>query len=299
MPTATPPRALEFRCDYYRDPTTREKLNAFVGEIFPGLNFSPWNDLGFEFPEYVPFSFFDRGRLVANVSASAMNLFTAGREVAAVQIGTVATRPAYRRQGLIRRLMEKAHAHWAGRRDFFFLFANETTADFYQPFGYRRVREHAYRAAAPAFRPPRTPARRLDLSRRADRELLHRLAERRVSVSARLGVHRQSWLLMFHAVCVYPSRLFYLEEFDLAAIAAVDGEVLRLIDLVGERIPTLEEIYPCLGAPAVKTIEFGFMPDRLRIDSLNVVPAPDSLVFVRGDFPLEGEPFLFPLTSQA
>ena len=299
MPTAATPRVLEFRGDYYRDPSAREKLDAFAGELFPGLNFSPWNDLGFAFPEYVPFSFFDRGQVVANVSASAMNLFVAGREVAAVQIGTVATRPAYRRQGLIRRLMEKAHAHWADRRDFFFLFANETTADFYQRFGYRRVREYAFHAAAPAYRPPRAPARRLDLTHRADRELLHRLAERRVSVSERLGVHHQSWLLLFHAAVVYPRRLYYLEELDLAVIAAVDGAVLRLIDLIGERIPTLADIYPFLGAPAVRTIEFGFIPDRLRVDGLEVTPVPDSLTFVRGDFPPEGEPLMFPLTSQA
>ncbi|HPQ68351.1 MAG TPA: GNAT family N-acetyltransferase [bacterium] len=287
------------RCDYYHEPEGRRALNAFVGKIFGGLDFSPWNDLGYPFPEYKPFSFFHEGQVVANVSASAMNLLLDGRECNAVQIGTVACDPAFRRRGLIRTLMQKVDEYWEPERSLFFLFANETVPTFYQQFGYRPVREYRFSAVAPAYTSPRVPAHRLAIERIDDRELLHSLAEKRAAVSARVGVFRQSWLLMFHAAVVYPQHLYYLDDLDVAIIAYSSGETLHLIDVIGRRIPSFGEIYPAIGAPQITKVVFSFTPDLLGIDASAVHAADPSELFVRGPFPDHLPAFRFPLTAQA
>jgi GNAT superfamily N-acetyltransferase len=290
---------LQFRRGYYNDPALRAGLNTLVHEVFGGLDFTPWNDLGYAFEEYTPFSYFDGDRVVANVSASPMNLFVGGEQVAAMQIGTVATLEEFRGQGLIRSLTQRALEHWKVTHPLTFLFANETTSNFYQQFGFRRVIEHGFTAPAPSLGPPKVPARKLSLDHIPDRVLLRRLADWRSPVSHKLGVYDQTWLLLFHAAVAHPKHLTYIEPLDVAVISVARESTLRLIDVIGETIPPLREIYPYVGSHKINSIEFGFTPELMGVNNMVSTASDDSLFFVRGPFGIEGERFLFPLTGQA
>lgn len=295
-PHAMLSRDLELRCDYFGEPSAREALNVLVQEVF-GLDYSPWNRLGVV-GEYTPFTLFDGDRAVANVSASPMHLTVAGRGVEAVQLGTVATLPEHRRSGLIRTLMEVAHRHWDNRSEMSFLFANETVLEFYQQFGYRAVTEHRFSTPAPQYSEPEHPSRLLDLGTPEDFELLRTLAEHRAPVSTIVGIERHTWLLLFHAVVGHPHRLRYLEHLDVVVISEHDSNTCRLIDVIGQRVPTLAELHPYIGRKETKRIEFAFTPDLLQVSHAVAHPAPDSHCFVRGPLAID-EPFCFPATSQA
>ncbi|MDP8256312.1 MAG: GNAT family N-acetyltransferase [Candidatus Alcyoniella australis] len=290
---------LELRCGYYNQPRGRACLNAFAARAFPGFDFSPWNALGYEFDEYRPYSYFLDDQIVANVSASTMNLVVDGAAVEALQIGTVATIEPLRRRGLIRSLFSEVFADHPAPQGLMMLFANQTSAGFYQQFGFRRVTEHAFQAPAPKFSPPMQSARTLDLKSVADRDLLRDLAQQRAPVSRVLGVQCQSWLLMFHAPVVYPTCLHYIEPLKVVAISTIQGRTLRLIDVIGTEVPSLDAIYPFIGGPQVETVDFEFTPDLMGVENLQVTPLDDSLALVRGPFPIEHEPFGFPATSEA
>lgn len=290
---------IEYRSGYYRIPVLREALNELARRVF-GLDFTPWNDLGYDSADYTPFSLFDGRHIVANISASPMHLVVKGKRVDVVQVGTVATLAPYRGQGLIRYLMEKAHDHWDPVSTFFFLFTDEKNVDLYRRFGYRRVSEHTFRTRAPRPVPTAGRARKLDLHEKEDRDILHRLADNRVCVSMRLGVEHDAWLCMFHAVINYPNRLLYIEPFDIVAVSKVVEDTCHLIDLIGERIPSLDEIYPFLGCPDnVNIVELGFTPDLLSVETPVSDLVTDSQLLVRGPFPLERELFRFPETGKA
>jgi GNAT superfamily N-acetyltransferase len=288
-----------YREAFYAEPRGRDALNAFAAVSFPGLQFEPWNTLAPRENPYTPFSYFDGDRVVANVSASPMNLVIDGRDVAAVQVGTVATAPALRRRGLIRRLIARAHAHWETHAEFFYLFTGPPTVDFYRQFGYRRVTEFAFTAPLPPHEPSADKGRRLDLARDEDRDLLRRLTAARAPVSRRLGVHRQNWLVLYHAATLYPDCLFYLERFDLVLIARRDGDRLDLVDVIGPRIPPLADLLPHLETANAGKILFGFTPDLWDPPGVQMQPDVDTLLMVRGPFALEGKEFRFQLTSPA
>ncbi len=290
---------LEFRQAYYHEPEARQALNSFVSDIFGGLDFSPWNDLGYAFTEYTPFSFFKQNRVVANVSASPMNLIVANKPVNAIQIGTVATLPNYRKQGLIKTLMKKAHQHRRDTHELFFLFANPSAFDFYQQFGYRNLPQYTFESAAPPFTVSPEKAAKLDLMNFHDRELLNGLAVSRTSVSSLVGVQRQSWLLMFHASVAYPNDLYFIESLGVAIIFRTSGNTLRLIDVIGETIPPITKLFPFIGGPGVKKIIYDFTPDLMDAPDLLVKRETQSELFVQGFFPMDDRPFVFPLTSQA
>jgi GNAT superfamily N-acetyltransferase len=287
---------LDFRMDYYHEEVAREALNALVREVF-GLDFTSWNRLGV-FGEYTPFTLFDGDRAVANVSASPMHLTVAGRRVEAIQIGTVATLAPYRKRGLIRQLINTAHAHLGQVGETSFLFANESVLDFYQQFGYRPITEQRFSMAAPPFTAPAVPGRVLNLQVADDLALFRRLADSRTAVSSVVGIERHTWLLLFLATLPDPQQLRYIEPLDVVVIVAGDRETCHLVDVIGARIPTLAELYPYLGTPETRRIDLGFTPDLMGVPDVVAHDAPDWHLFVRGPWAVEGQ-FRFPETSEA
>jgi GNAT superfamily N-acetyltransferase len=288
----------EYRSAFYGDPAGRAALNELVQAVF-GLDFGIWNDLGLEFEEYTPFTFFEGDRAVANVSASPMALTLDGHDLTAVQIGTVCTLPDLRRSGRIRDLMDRAHAHWTDRSVFQYLFANETVLEFYQQFGYRPVQQHRFWSPAPAIDGFAAPPRRLRLAEPADLAFLRSLANERAPVSLRCGLRRQAWLWLVHAAVVHPDGLEWIDELEVLVLRQVDERCLRIVDVVGREMPSLSELYQYIGAPDIERIEYRFTPDRLAVPDLVVEPDPDSHLFVRGEAPLPAEPFRFPETGEA
>lgn len=273
-------------------------LDDLVREVF-GLDFAPWRALGFDFPEYTPFTREEGGCAVANVSASPMQLTVGGQDVTAVQVGTVCAAPSHRGRGLVRSLMERAHAHHEGRCAFFYLFANASVPAFYQRFGYRPLPQHRFSCPAPPFRATGGRARRLSVVNRDDLLRMRRTADERAPVSLRLGVRAQAWIWLFHARLLHADHLAWLEPLDVIAVSRRDRGTLHLYDLVGPEVPTLAEVYPYLGDPTCREVRFHFTPDRLRVPGLVASPAEDLPVFVRGELPDPGGPFLFPATAEA
>ncbi len=290
--------ALEFDFGFYSNPVLRARLNRLVLEVF-GLDFGPWNELAFEGCQYTPFTFFEAGRAIANVSASPMPLFLGGRQVTAIQVGTVCTLPDRRKGGLVRELMERAHAYWDSRCEFSYLFANESVLDFYQQFGYRPVDQHFFRCIAPPWRAPTVSARSLNIGEPSDFELMIAVARERAPISNRLGVLSQVWLWLFHAAVAHPENLLFIEPLEAIAVSRLEGRTLHVYDLVARESLSFEDVYPFLGSESIEEVRFHFTPDLMDLPGISAIPAQDTHLFVRGNFPEMTHPFLFPSTSEA
>ena len=294
--------SLAFRWGYYDEPVGRDALSRLVREVF-GLDFGPWSALGCA-GTYTPFSWWEGDRVVANVSASPMSLRVLGRPVEAIQVGTVAVAPSHRSRGLVRGLLERAHAHWAPTHDRWYLFAAPDAAALYERFGYRPLAETSWElplAERPEARPaPRAGARLLDLARATDRDLVVRLGGERAPVSARVGVVDHAWLLSFYAAVAYPQGLLYVEPLDALALLRADGARLHLADVVGPRTVTLAELLPYLPLGAAEAVSFGFVPDLLELPGAPTTAVLHDGLHVRGPWvELEGRPLRFPETAQA
>jgi len=66
------------------------------------LSFESWYQLGYWNQNYIPYTLFEGGKALANVSVNQMNFNIIGKNYSAVQIGTVMTDENYRCQGLCR-----------------------------------------------------------------------------------------------------------------------------------------------------------------------------------------------------
>jgi GNAT superfamily N-acetyltransferase len=288
---------LVFREAYWADPAARRAFQRFLVEIH-GLDLSGWESAGYWDESYRPFSYFDaEGRVVSSVCVYSLAMIVRGSPCRGAQISGVGTSAARRRQGLNRRLTEIALEWAATDHEFVFLFANDDAVPFYARCGFLPVEERIPRVDVQPGR-PRPGLRRLDLDEATDVELLHGLAERRAPVSDTLGVISPR-LFMFHALYRFRECLYHIRDLDVVVAVERDGPRLTVYDVVGPRVPRLDDLGPYLIAAETTEIEFYFVPDKLAIENPRWRALRGNNLHDRGDIPLRTERFLFPFTAHA
>lgn len=283
---------LIYICDYKENPTLRASFNSLTETVF-GFSLEDWYRHGYWDDQYVCHSFVHSGRVVANVSTSRLRFHIRGSVHKAVQIGTVATLDTFRHQGLAGQLMEAA-LDKNSDADFAFLFAHQGVKDFYPQFGFRALNETVFRTQAPAG--TAKPAQKLVTTHTDHLQLIHGLYERRVPLSSWLGVTDAPSIFMFHCLNTLKDVLYLLPEDDALVVARIDGHRMNVYDIVTSRPVNPLDILTSSTFPDVRELDFYFRPE---LPGLIQEPYEDedSILFVRGPFPLEGEQFKFPLTS--
>jgi len=129
-------------------------------------------------------------------------------------------------------------------------------------------------------------------------ELLSRMAGRRAPVSQILGVLSEK-LFLFHAMYTLADALYEIPELDCIVAARTAGKRMTVYDVVGEQIPSFEELYPFLATPTTREVAFYFSPDQLLVDGLRWTILPGNNLHDRGDFPLREDRIPFPFTAHA
>lgn len=129
--------------DYMKDDTLRHELNALTRASF-GFDFESWVANGYFEGDYIPYSFEEDGKILANVSANIMTFEQNGERRNYIQIGTVMTDINYRNRGLARKLMEHVLHEYESKCDGIYLFANLGALDFYQKIGLKEKNQYVY-----------------------------------------------------------------------------------------------------------------------------------------------------------
>lgn len=285
---------LELRSRYWDDRRAREAFKAFILDIH-GLDFTEWEEAGYWDDRYTPFSCFLGNRVVASVCIYLLDAVVEGEPTRLIQISGVGTDPDFRRQGLGRELIELG-LEWArGRHSGVFLFANEGAIPFYERCGFEARTEYVARAPLPPYA-PRPGAVRLDPGNEKDRTRLHELARRRAPISERLSLGSPE-LVLFHALGPLRRHALEIPELGCVVFCERNGSRLRILDVVGETIPPLDELGPFLVKPGDEEVELCFFPDRLEVAGVRFEPLLGSHCFTRGDFPVPRP--VFPATARA
>ena len=173
-----------------------------------GLDFTGWYEKGYWSDNYLPYSVFQDGKIVANVSVNRMEFETPAGVRKYIQLGTVMTEPAYRNRGYIRILMEEIEKEDKDEAEGYYLFANDTVLEFYPKFGYRAVQEYEYSKSVSVVQ-ERT-VRRLEMNTKEDRDFLEKVIEAGVPHSAFEMKHNPG-LIMFY-LSIYEDNVYLLKR---------------------------------------------------------------------------------------
>lgn len=75
---------------YKENTLLRQSFNSLAQKTF-GLDFENWYENGHWRNRYVPYSFCDNGKVIANVSVNVMEFLYQGKKQQFIQLGTVMT----------------------------------------------------------------------------------------------------------------------------------------------------------------------------------------------------------------
>jgi GNAT superfamily N-acetyltransferase len=287
----------EFASKYSSDDTMREKLyplfeTVFQIEVRTLLDF---HARGFWNTTYQPYTFFDGDVAVANVSMFSMPLMMKQKmsKVAAVQ--SVMTHPEYRGKGLMKLLFEKMLLDIDAEFETALLLTE--VPELYHPFGFRQVREHYF--VAPMKHVPKQGnpgARKLDFFNEDDVRIVRDCFQNHTPIShhfAPLSHDSSFYLNMYRPY--YHEKLYYSEELNVVMVFKVEGGTLHLYDVIGKRLPSLEELCSQIPQP-FSQIVFYFYPDLFNVPTFEPV-ATGSHLMVRGRFEVENDYFTLPITA--
>ncbi|MFH1279969.1 MAG: GNAT family N-acetyltransferase [Candidatus Eisenbacteria bacterium] len=279
-------------------PELAEGLFDLLDVVFPGVKGgaqeiralgAPWESVS------TPFVHVEGGRVVSHVGVIELPLVIHGEPVMVGAVHAVSTHPDHLRRGHYRRVMEELLADSAGR--FGTLVLTTEHPEYFEPFGFRRVRECRFHGtlSSPGGR---GGLRRVDPMDPEDNALLHRLLGTREPVSEVLGVVKEKAIFLFNES---HRPLHYARDLDALICMEIHEGKLGLFDVVAPKIPSLEEIVSRVPE-RLRGTAVHFTPDRLGFP-LEPVPGlfehgGPSHFMVRGPFAPEGEPFALPRSAR-
>ena len=231
---------MELVSNYMRDDTLRHALNDLTKKTF-GFDFEGWVTGGYFEGDYIPYSLIEDGKIISNVSANRMTFLQNGVDRNYIQIGTVMTDEAYRRQGLAKKLMEHVIKQYKDDCDGFYLFANPDAVVFYNRCGFSKETEYRYsvknefcmgKSAGEIFMPVNT----------ADEQMKQKYMDmvRRSAVNSSLEQLNKFGLQMFYSADM--ENVYYAKDMDCFIVAEMEENTLLLQSVICENHVTLLDV---------------------------------------------------------
>ncbi|RKJ18913.1 GNAT family N-acetyltransferase [bacterium D16-50] len=233
---------MELICDYMKDGDLCRKLNHLTRKTF-GFDFEGWVAGGYCEGDYIPYSFLENGRMVSNVSANRMHFMQKGVKRDYIQIGTVMTDQAYRRQGLARELMEHVIRRYEGRCDGIYLFADLGALDFYRGMGFAEGVQYRYRLKPEAWVRDASARPFLPVDSK-DGQIRQRYTDavRKSVVNSALEQVNKFGLQMFYTADL--SNVYYADDIDCFAVLENEGDRCFLQSIVCKKYLSMKDILP-------------------------------------------------------
>lgn len=274
---------MELISGYMRDEKPRHALNALTQKTF-GFDFEGWVTGGYFEGDYIPYSFIEDGRILANVSANRMRFMQNGEVKDYIQIGTVMTDEAFRRQGLAGKLLKHVVEVYENECDGIYLFGNLDSLGFYRKMGFLEGLQYRWSVKEECL-PAKKPGSGFVPVKASDAVLRNKYLDdvRNCSVNSSLEQINKFGLQMFYT-CAFED-LYYAEDIDCFAVYERNGDDLALNSIISRNRVYLPVILERLGGD-YKTCTLGFTPleeDRMICDAEAFDGADDYRFFYLGE----------------
>lgn len=248
---------MELVFDYMRDDILRHRLNDLTRKVF-NFDFEDWVTGGYFEGDYIPYSFMEDGKILANVSANRMHFLQNGVPRTYIQIGTVMTDEAFRGQGLAGTLVEHILKEYEGACDGFYLFSNASALGFYRKLGFLEGVQYQYSLKKnwPGGVKKTGGFKKVD-GRDRQMRLKYEDAVRHCAVQSALEQTNKFGLQMFYTADM--CDVYCAEEIDCFAVMEASGDALTLKSVISRQPIALEVVISHIGA-GYRELKLGFPP---------------------------------------
>lgn len=262
---------------YQDNDVIRKSFNGLARTIF-GLDFEDWYQNGYWKNKYIPYSFLDGDRVIANVSVSPMKFIHNGTVRNYIQLGTVMTSESHRNQGLIRELIREIEWDFMDKVDGYFLFANDQVLNFYTKFGYQSEKEYSWSKEMNIY--TEMTAQNVPMGGMEDWKCFEKFMESS-NVQSSLWMQENVELIMFYTTSFLSKNVYMVESQNAFVIAEVQNGVLFLHQIFSPQKIYINEIASAFGKD-VKKVILGFSPLETEDFKLEEITEQDTTLFVKG-----------------
>jgi len=260
-----------------RDAVLQAAFCDYVPQVFRRADFRHWRQWGEWDDDYRAFAVFEDDRVVANTSVMRMRLRMDGREVSAFQLGAVGCVPSHRGRGLARVAMTAALESCGDAP--VLLFANPTVRQFYPRFGFQPWKQTLFAAAHEAV-PEGPPAPTLDLEDAKVRADFAALSREGLPSTERFGARGYATVASWHVANGFARPLRQLGPHAWVS-ASVEGDTLYLDDVFAHEPFDLRASLPHLIDRPIRSLQFGFTPERWWPGAVEAGEDTEADLFVR------------------
>lgn len=268
----------QFAINYKDNDNLRKSFNELTQRTY-GFSLEGWYQYGYWKEQYMPYSLLDGDKVIANVSVNIMDFLVCDEKKRYIQIGTVMTDKGYRGQGLSRVLMEKVLSDWENKCDLIYLYANDSVTDFYPKFGFKESNEYQFSKSIVKKENNIIP-KQLEVSNTDDRNLIFQTVSNTFPHSKVSMVNNPS-LVMFYCTSFMKDSVYYINDYDVVAIADYHNDTLYLHDVFSTRDIPLDNIIDALAKEQTKKVVLGFTPKDTSSYEINLLKEEDTTFFVK------------------
>lgn len=274
----------------------RKSFIELTQKIFE-FSFVDWYENGYWQDQYIPYSLVDGDKVVSNVSVNIMDFIIDGEKKKYIQLGTVMTDEAYRKQGLGRYLMEEVLEEYKNRVDGIYLFANESAVNFYPKFGFTKEREYKYSKKVSVSKAVKS-VEKVDMKHSKSKELVLTTL-RHMAVNNQLHMDNYG-LYAFWLTGAMSDQIYYCEKEDTFAAAYIMDGILYLNQVISKHQVNLDTVIASFGNE-IKEVVLGFIPLNTEGYEVKEYKDEDLTLFIMGEnlTIMEKQRLRFPVLSHA
>lgn len=282
---------------YQNQAGLRCSFNHLAGKTFDGLSFESWYQNGYWSHRYHPYSIVINNEVIANVSVNLMDFLWNGQKKHLIQLGTVMTDERFRRQGLIRQIMDRIDREYSQTADGIYLFANDNVLDFYPRFGFRRAMEYRFTKSFSSTLECRMVP--VPMKAKEDWDKLEEAMNQSVPYSSFHMVDNNN-LILFYVTGFMQENVYYDGAHDAYVIAGIDEDTLTVHNIFSKERYPLDDILAAFGSK-IKKVILGFTPLETEGYTVSPFQEDDCTLFVKGEIfnRFEQERLIFPTLSHA
>ena len=286
--------------NYMLDDNLRHKLNELTQETFY-FDFEYWVTRGYFKGEYIPYSYLENDKIIANASANIMTFLLGDKIKKYIQIGTVMTKKEYRNNHLASNLINYIINEYKDKCDGIYLFGDISALEFYRKFGFQEVSETKYYLKEKYINSNKTMS--FDIVKENDIELINKYLDY-VENAIPYGYFDQINKFGLHMFYTQDfNNIYYSKKLDAFIILEHEENSLKLLSVITKRYIPLNEIISNIDIP-YSNFELGFTPqkeDQIMFDTQSYNGGEDYRLFIMGDDlkNIEVEKLIFPTFSHA
>ncbi len=277
------------------DETYRKSFNALTEKTF-GFNFEQWYQNGYWKDQYIPYSLLDGDKVISNVSVNLMDIHVFGQSKRFIQLGTVMTDEAYRKQGLIREILHNVLEDWQSKCAGIYLFANASVLDFYPKFGFKKWNQYQCSKIICATSEVKN-IQKLNMSDENNRKFLYHKVNAAIPYGE-ISMERNGELILFYCSSFMKENVYYLPDQDIVVVANYEQDCLEILGIFCEREVSLDWVIDYMATKDTKSVKLHFTPKEVDSYVIRSTDEEDTLFILGEDtMGLTDKQFMFPTLS--